>query len=63
MVCYALFEGDRMASEDKERSRRMAHEGRKAKAERDAQYSLQPGRTVDTLSHPEPVSMNAHHFL
>jgi hypothetical protein len=39
MFYCPLFEADRIASKDKERSRRM-YEGRKAKAERDPQCSV-----------------------
>ena len=61
IVLYTLFVVDRMASRDKEGRPLMAYEGRKAKADRDAQYKL--SWTADTLPHPEPVSMNAHYFL
>jgi len=40
MVSYALFEVDRTASKDKERSLLVLNEGRKAKADQDAQYNL-----------------------
>jgi len=40
MVSYALFEVYRTASKDKQRSLLMMHGGRKAKADRHAQYSL-----------------------
>jgi hypothetical protein len=40
MVYHPLFEVRRTVSKDNERSLIMAHEVRKAKTERDAQYSV-----------------------